>query len=409
MSKLRPKDARRIFNALRIGIPPQTGIHHYTTDELSKFLNRFIREADYDIEESSIIKFIYGDYGSGKTHFLRLQKEALLDADYAVCLLEMKEHENSIGQLNYMAIRIFESIQSRSQDDKSLGIMHFISSIKDENDINDFKKKHKFDMTINRDLITAIEHIYNFDNLDQNDGNALISWFKGNPKKADISKLSLKEEITKRNADEIIATLGKIVTSFGYTGLAILIDEAEKTTSSFTLIQAKHAYNNLLTLVNTLEKREGIIFIFATTPDFFGAAVVSGKKGDKSLNINPALKSRLGKIPQKRPRPSQIIWNIEEFSREPEILTTVFDKIITIFDISYPDSTIDDTERAKILDKMADFLKENALVYGKRLRPYIKFLSNYLVETYTDEDIEEEEGELKEDDPQLTALKNKFQ
>ena len=86
----------------------------------------------------------------------------------------------------------------------------------------------------------------------------------------------------------------------------------------------QHAYNNLLTLVNTLEKREGIMFIFATTPDFFGAAVVSGKKGDKSLNINPALKSRLGKIPQKRPRPSQIIWNIEEFSRDAEILTTVF-------------------------------------------------------------------------------------
>jgi hypothetical protein len=321
----------------------------------------------------------------------------------------MKEHENSIGQLNYMAVRIFESIQSRSQDDKNLGIMHFISSIKDENDINDFKKKHKFDMTINRDLITAIEHIYKFDNLEQNDSNALISWFKGNPKKADIGKLFLKEEITKRNADEIISTLGKIVTSFGFTGLAILIDEAEKTTSSFTLMQAKHAYNNLLTLVNTLEKREGIIFIFATTPDFFGEAVASEKKGDKSLNINPALKSRLGKIPQKRPRPSQIIWNIEEFSREPEILTTVFDKIITIFDISYPDSTIDDTERAKILAKMADFLKENALVFGKRLRPYIKFLSNYLVETYTDEEMEEEKDKEKEEDPQLAALKNKFQ
>ncbi len=407
MSKLRPKEARRIFSALRIGIPPQTGVQHYTTDEVSKFLNRFVRDADLDIEDSSIIRFIYGDYGSGKTHFLRLQKEALLDADYAVCLLEMKEHENSIGQLNYMAVRIFESIQSRSQDDKSQGIMHFISSIKDENDINDFKKKHKFDMTINRDLITAIEQIYNFDNLEQKDSNALIAWFKGNPNRADISKLSIKEEITKRNADEIISTLGKIVISFGFTGLAILIDEAEKTTSSFTLNQAKHAYNNLLTLVNTLEKREGIMFIFATTPDFFGAAVVSGKKGDKSLNINPALKSRLGKIPQKRPRPSQIIWNIEEFSRDSEILTTVFDKIITIFDLSYPDSTIDDNERAKILTKMAEFLKENAVVYGKRLRPYIKFLSNYLVETYTDEDLEEDEQ--KEDDPQFAALKNKFQ
>jgi chromosomal replication initiation ATPase DnaA len=73
---IRPKEARRIFSSLRIGIPPQKGIQHYTTDELSKFLKRFVREADYDIEDSSIIKFIYGDYGSGKTHFLRLQKEA---------------------------------------------------------------------------------------------------------------------------------------------------------------------------------------------------------------------------------------------------------------------------------------------------------------------------------------------
>src|SRR5258708_14942198 len=69
--RLRPRDRDAVVSSVRAGVVPQGGFAHIQVgraDEIAAFAHDLDRVAD----GGSMVRFVIGDYGAGKTFFLHL-------------------------------------------------------------------------------------------------------------------------------------------------------------------------------------------------------------------------------------------------------------------------------------------------------------------------------------------------
>ena len=78
-------EAFRIINSLRLGIPPDGAIHQFTVGRKEEVedLRRRVQSGDTGV------LYLRANYGSGKTHLLRLLREYALGHGYAVSLVSL--------------------------------------------------------------------------------------------------------------------------------------------------------------------------------------------------------------------------------------------------------------------------------------------------------------------------------
>jgi hypothetical protein len=93
-SRIRPRVRDAILQALQAGVVPRTGIQHIQVARENE-----IREMRKDIDRiadgGSGIRFVIGDYGSGKTFFLNLVREMALSRKLVTvhCIRPAGRHE----------------------------------------------------------------------------------------------------------------------------------------------------------------------------------------------------------------------------------------------------------------------------------------------------------------------------
>jgi hypothetical protein len=109
VSGVSPLRRREVIDALRRGAVPSTGL-----DLLAVGLDRFHRAIDDDIEavaaNGSVFKAVRGEYGSGKTFFVRWIAERAKRANLATAEVQISESETPLHRLETVYRRLTERL-----------------------------------------------------------------------------------------------------------------------------------------------------------------------------------------------------------------------------------------------------------------------------------------------------------
>lgn len=363
--------ALNIIENLRKGLPPEYGVQHYSVgyDKLIDGVNRHHLST---IESFGKIRFVNGHWGSGKTHFFGLLKEAAADQNCLVANVQLTKEESPLNKFErvfYTMIRRIVTPLCQQERDTHLEINLFERVLREalsylargshqplsEVDYTDFDTAQKAlfsDSGIDIDFKTIIRtfwETYLATNQEepvalQEKRARLLQWFSGEGKLADFRKnFGVSKLVDKTNAKLMLRSLAAFVHLAGYKGLVILFDEAEQSYSVMRKSALKDAQNNLLTMINSIAEVPGLLLIYATTPDFYN----DDKYGIKSYG---ALSSRIGTLPKTHPRALDPVWNLDEINFDIDTYKEVAVNVLRIYCIAQPDyaDSLPDTDAIRV-------------------------------------------------------------
>jgi hypothetical protein len=348
--------ANNIIESLRRGLPPQRGTRHYAVghEKLVAGIKQFQLNG---LEDKGIIRFISGHWGAGKTHFFRLMREEAFEAGCLVSSVELNKDEAPLNKFEKVFYSIIRQIVSPSSfKGKSLasaapfGLVLREALVYLSTGIHDQPKEVTFEQ-----ISHATEKLMSCDAIDIDfrkivkaywdtflpDGpesaiieqkrDEILQWFSGEGSIGQWRKtFGINKMIGKDNSKLMLQSLSAFIKLSGYKGLVILFDEAEMSYSVMRKSALKDAHNNLLHLINDIEKLNGLFFIYATTPDFYD----NPKHG---IVIYGALAQRIGKPEERAPKALQGVWNLDALKFSIEEYQEAARKIRTIYQVAYPE------------------------------------------------------------------------
>ena len=370
---LRPDEASAVIESLRNGQPPKRFVSTYSvgTDE-------FIDDVRVEhLEAGSLfgrIRFISGTWGSGKTHFLRLLREAAFDAGHLVATVELDRDEAPFNKFERVFYRIAQAITSpemyRENDLARIdplgevlrramftlaaeppagnptitqhGLRAAQETLWEANDIDaDFRRiVDGFWQTYSADAGQSIA-------LEERRALAL-SWFKGEGVLGPFRKaFSVQKMVDRANARVMLQSLSRLTKRLGYAGLVLLLDEGELSTSSMRTSDARAAHTNLRHLIDSIQDNQGLFAVYAATPDFFAHPVYGAV-------AYGALSQRIGDVPKNPPTAYERVWNLDALKTEEKDYQDAASRIRLVYLMARPGvenrAVDEETIRANVAD-----------------------------------------------------------
>ena len=252
-------------------------------------------------KKNGSLRFVNGDYGTGKTHFLATIRYWALKNNYAPCHVILSPRGTPIYNLEAVYSRIIKNLIVNEQETTSPieTILEYV--------FEEFKKwLSKYlqckDQRCLKTLINplycqhcniegAIEKLYikNFDKLDRKlqiaiiiyrnarwghhpdfeTADLVIRWLEGEPLyRRDLNYLGVWEHVSKKDILKGLNEIAKLTSLLNKNGLIIMLDEAEGI-EHLTSYQRPIAYDNLKFLIEGTSKIDNVYFLYATTPTFY--------------------------------------------------------------------------------------------------------------------------------------------
>ena len=158
----------------------------------------------------------------------------------------------------------------------------------------------------------------------------LMQWFGGDVDKRRMrSEFGVQKQVTKENARQVLGSLVALARLLGYRGLVVLFDESEMSTTTMSKSNRKDAHNNLLHLINEVDRTPGLLLVYAAVPEFW----IDEHYG---ITTYGALSQRIGSLPEYPPRALDPTWNIEMLSSDPAVYVDTAKKIRELYLVAYP-------------------------------------------------------------------------
>ncbi|MBO3802060.1 MAG: DUF2791 family P-loop domain-containing protein [Thermoproteota archaeon] len=252
-------EARKIIEALRLGIVPQKYVEEFTfgREKEIKQIKSWLSNED----ESSLI--LVGEYGVGKTHILEYLYSYLLKDNWAVSIVNLDPNELPFHKPK----RVYEAIISSFRFGKNRNFRDFLKEISESRNYYELKD-HQYLGVVIKELKEGNESEYLFEWIE---GKQVV----GNPPMFDYSTSSN----IYCNILNGIGWASKNV--LGLNGFVIMFDEAETVDSFwYSSYQNEKSWNflkgMLLMTSNKKELLEENITPFFTSP--YGGKIYLGEK-----------------------------------------------------------------------------------------------------------------------------------
>jgi hypothetical protein len=355
--ELSEEQATTIIESLRMGVPPKRFISAYSVGH-DRFLKGVRRRLLESASERGRIRFVSGSWGAGKTHFLRLLREAAFDSGYLVSTVELSADQtpfNKFEQVLFDVVRNITSVSMYEQGNLS-GTAPFGTVLEQalrgaaEDDATNlhaaFEARREAlmsDTTIDIDvrrLVSAYWETFlagqeaDTGALEDRRG-ALLQWFEGEGHATTIRKeFGIQKTVGRANARLILSSLVALVRHLGFRGLVVLLDEAEMSHSTMRKSNLRQAHNNLLALINGIEETAGALLVYAAVPEFFADDRIG-------IKVYGALAQRIGQPKEAAPRAVDRVWNIDHVATEQDGYEEAASRIRRLYLKAYPD-VVDD-------------------------------------------------------------------
>ncbi|MGA2161686.1 MAG: BREX system ATP-binding protein BrxD [Methanoregula sp.] len=287
----RRHESLNIINALRRGTVPADGLERIAVG-LDIEEGVIGRQLDYVSEGGGDLKFIRGDYGSGKTFFVARALEIAISKGFAtahvfvspsaplskpkalyqqICAnLRTSEAEHALKTIvdNWL-FAIEERLISAGSGEVADTALKAATEKEIETALAGISEK-------NTALAAALRTYYRANNAgDFPIAQAAIGWIAAEPTVGRNFKqvAGIKGEVDDSTAFLFLSGLVEIIHGAGYRGLAIAIDELE-TTQGLQRNQRERSYQTLARIIDALDggRMPHCYFLFTGTPAFFDSS-----------------------------------------------------------------------------------------------------------------------------------------
>jgi Protein of unknown function (DUF2791). len=332
--------ARHIINTLKSGVIPDTDLDILCTGR-DKVINELGRCLDIIKEGNGCVKFVAGEYGSGKSFILGKLRQLAVKRDFAVCRIQINKSFNlsSFDSFYYNVMHNL-TIKASSSDGTDFETIFgsWIGRLKLSYDKNSVYEKineviaslENFNSSFARAFLTYIRSRIN---QDFELSNAAASWIKGEKNIPAVlkAKFDVVGDIDKHTSIDSLKAFTHLLKLLGYNGLVILIDELELLMSLRSDIR-KTSFENLRYIIDNSFGGEfrSCMFVFAATDDLF----IDEERGIKTYH---ALYQRLGEyVPGKTNQATDIRQPVLHMTKlDYEELLMLTERIMDIHKVAF--------------------------------------------------------------------------
>lgn len=288
IEQLKPFQARAIIEGLRKGIVPTEYVSFFTVGRQNWL--KFVEE-DLDCfiaNGGGKVRFINGDYGDGKTHFMSVIQQLALQKNFAssfvVLARDIPIHKFEI---------VYQEIVSQLRGNFAgvgirAAIKHWIKEQKiAEQDLGAFATSLREIPGLGLDFANALIgllQVHSSPSSEEKKGNedpeeVLYQWFEGKKvTKKDLRKFHVFALLNKTNSKHFLQSLIVFLKMANHKGLVLFLDELETVLAQGASIR-NAAYENVRLLMDNTEHAQHLQLFFSLIPD-----VLLSEKGFKSYD-----------------------------------------------------------------------------------------------------------------------------
>lgn len=286
MSRLKPRERDAIVQALRAGVVPKLGLRHIQVGR-AREIEELVKDMDRIADGGSAIRFIIGEYGSGKTFFMNLVRLIALEKGLVVMFADLAPDRRihaTGGQARGLYAEMARNLSTRTKPDGGAlasVVERFVSQAQ-----RDAEDRGTATGTVIRERLGHFEELtggFEFSEVirryweGHETGNAdlttaALRWLRGEyATRTDARQaLGVRTIIDDANVYDHLKLMSAFVREAGYGGLLVGLDEMVnlfKLTSS----QARNAnYEQILRILNDVLQgsAEHLGFLMGGTPEF---------------------------------------------------------------------------------------------------------------------------------------------
>jgi hypothetical protein len=290
-------NAKRVLNALKYGVIPDAGLEPLSTGrekELAE-LEGCLKNVS---EGNSAVKFISGEYGSGKSFLMSLFGQTAIRKGFLVSRVVISK-SFGLYSLEGLYYNIMHNLSLHGAETRGTEFEEIfdlwvggLKSYPDREKASEEIRKvihtlNNYNSSFARAFLTYVKaRIGNDTEL----SNAAASWIKGEKNIPAHLKLrfDVKGDMDRQNSMDFLKAFTSLVSLLGYKGILIAVDEIELLMGLRSDLR-KSAYENLRYLVDSCGASDftNCMFIFAGTEEFF-------TDEEKGIKTYAALYQRLG-------------------------------------------------------------------------------------------------------------------
>ena len=304
MSNLKPRERDAIVQALRAGVVPKLGLRYIQVGRVRE-IEELVKDMDRLADGGSAIRFIIGEYGSGKTFFLNLIRLVALEKGLVVMFADLAPDRRIYatgGQARGLYAEMARNLSTRTKPDGGAlanVVERFVSTANREAEARDLptgdvireKLAHFEELTGGFEFAEVVRRYWEGHEVGDDDlKTSALRWLRGEfATRTDARKaLGVRTIINDASIYDHLKLMSAFVVDAGYKGLLVGMDEMVnlyKLTSS----QARNAnYEQILRILNDVLQgsAENLGFLMGGTPEF----LMNTRRG---LYSYEALQSRL--------------------------------------------------------------------------------------------------------------------
>lgn len=304
MSKLKPRERDAIVQALRAGVVPKLGLRHIQVGRVRE-IEELVKDMERIADGGSAIRFVIGEYGSGKTFFMNLIRLVALEKGLVVMFADLAPDRRihaTGGQARGLYAEMARNLSTRTKPDGGAlasVVERFVSQAHRDAEERDVptgtiireRLSHFEELTGGFEFAEVIRRYWEgHENGDDELKSAALRWLRGEfATRTDARKaLGVRTIVDDAGVYDHLKLMSAFVREAGYKGLLVGLDEMVnlfKLTSS----QARNAnYEQILRILNDVLQgsAENLGFLMGGTPEF----LMNTRRG---LYSYEALQSRL--------------------------------------------------------------------------------------------------------------------
>src|SRR3989338_5076792 len=281
MSNLKPRERDAIVQALRAGAAPKLGLRHLQVGR-AKEIEEIVRDMERIGDGGAAIRFVIGEYGSGKTFFMNLIRLVALEKGLVVMVADLAPDRrlHASGAL----ASVVERFVSQSQQDAETRDLSTSAIIRE-------RLAHFEELTGGFDFAEVVRRYWEaHESGDEDLKSAALRWLRGEfSARTDARKaLGVRSIVDDANVYDQLKLMSAFVLAAGYKGLLVGLDEMVNL-FKLSSAQARNAnYEQILRILNDVLQGSAtnLGFLFGGTPEF----LMNTRRG---LYSYEALQSRL--------------------------------------------------------------------------------------------------------------------
>ena len=303
-SRIRTRERDTIIQALRAGVVPKVGLQHIQVGR-ARETEELVRDIERTGEGGSAIRFVIGEYGSGKTFFLNLVRLVAMEKGLVVLSADItpdRRLHGTGGQARSLYAELARNTSTRTRPDggamapvverfATQAIREAEKNGQQTGDVIRDKLAHLQEMTGGYDFATVIARYWEgFDNGNEDLKTAALWWLRGEyATRTDARRdLGVRTIVDDASVYDQLKLLALFVQGAGYGGLLVSLDEMVNLYKIVNTQARQSNYEQLLRILNDVLQgtARNLGFIMGGTPEF----LMDTRRG---LYSYQALQSRL--------------------------------------------------------------------------------------------------------------------